>query len=145
MAADAPAAGRLSLIVMSGEFVRVHYALVLASAALAVGRPVTLFFTLDAARALTSADAYNPPGWARLPAAGGQSPADIDAGYRARGVAGFEDLLAACIELGARIIVCEMALVALGLPATALRTEVKAEIAGVVTLLAETETAPLVI
>ncbi len=145
MTADAPTAGRLSLIVMSGEFVRVHYALVVASAALAVGRSVTLFFTLDAARALTEGAEGGRPGWTILPATGGKSAAEVDAAYRARGIAGFEDLLSACVELGARIIVCEMALVALGLPATALRAEMKAEVAGIVTLLAEAEIAPLVI
>ena len=41
---------KLSLIIQSGEYDRVHYALVMASAALAVGKPVTLFFTMAATR-----------------------------------------------------------------------------------------------
>ena len=44
---------KLSLIVQSDDFDRVHYALVLASAALATGKPVTLLFAMAATRALT--------------------------------------------------------------------------------------------
>ena len=43
---------KLSIVVYSGKFDEVHYALVMASAAAAVGRPVTLFFTMDACIAL---------------------------------------------------------------------------------------------
>ncbi len=43
---------KLSIIVYSGQFDKVHYALVMASAAAAVGRPVTMFFTMDACIAL---------------------------------------------------------------------------------------------
>lgn len=139
-------AARLSIIVLSGAFARVHYALVLASAALAVGRPVTLFFTLEATRALLAPAADGQPGWAGLWAADGRSGADVDADdYCGRGVAGFEDLLAACVELGARIIVCEMGLAVLGIGAESLRADVPAEIAGVVTFLGEANSPPLVI
>jgi peroxiredoxin family protein len=37
---------RLSVVLLSGDFERVHYALCLASAAAALERPVTLFVTL---------------------------------------------------------------------------------------------------
>ena len=37
---------KLSLVVFSGSFEKVHYALVMASAALASGREATLFFTM---------------------------------------------------------------------------------------------------
>lgn len=134
--ADADAAGGLALIVLSGAFERVHYALVLASAAAAIGRPVILFFTLEATRALVrpaSGDA--PAGWAQLAAADG-SGGEADAAYRRRGVAGFEELLAACVDLGVRVIVCEMGLRALDLSAADLRDDVPCEVAGVVTLLA---------
>lgn len=85
---------KLSLIIQSGEFDRVHYALVMASAALAVGKPVTLFFTMAGTRVLT-------PGWA---------DADKEEAFAADGLATFEDLLAACRELEATFMVCELGL-----------------------------------
>lgn len=142
MAADAP---RLAILVQAGEFERVHYALVLAAAALAVGRPVTLFFTLAATRALLPAVDGGPPGWAALPAAGGRRGEEIDEEYRRRGVADFEQLLAACRELGARILVCEMALRALNLTEGDLRRDLPWEVAGVVTLLGDVGAAPVVL
>lgn len=83
---------KLSIIVHSGDYDRVHYALVLASAAAATGKPVTLFFTMAATRALT-------PGWA---------DGDREAGHKAKGIATFEELLEACVELGVTFMVCEM-------------------------------------
>ena len=41
---------KLSLVVFSGDFDKVHYALVMASAAAAIDTPVTLFFTMEGAR-----------------------------------------------------------------------------------------------
>lgn len=116
---------RLSLVVFSGDFARVHYALVLASAAAAVGTPATLFFTMDACRLLT-------PGWRDHAGAGG-----IDDGYRARGVAGFEELLLACAEMDVRFIACEMGLRAIGIAPADLRDDVSIGIAGVVTFLGD--------
>ena len=43
-----PAHSRLAIIVFSGDYDRVHYALAMASAAAAVSRPATLFFTMGA-------------------------------------------------------------------------------------------------
>jgi peroxiredoxin family protein len=54
---------------------------------------------------------------------------------RARGVGGFEELLAACVELGAHVIVCEMALRAEAIDPARLRADLRHEIAGVVTFL----------
>ena len=42
---------RLSVVLLSGDFARVHYGLCMASAAAALERPVTLFITLGALRA----------------------------------------------------------------------------------------------
>jgi len=96
------AEGGLSLIVRAGDYESVHYALALASAALAVNKPAVLFFTMSGLRAL-----MGPPAtlddWGR------------DALMRERGVGDFETLLQACVELGARFIVCEMGLRALGI------------------------------
>lgn len=85
---------KISFIVQSGDFDRVHYALVMASAALATGKPVTLFFTMAGTRALT-------PDWAD----GKQEKA-----FAANGLATFEELLDACRDLDATFMVCEMGL-----------------------------------
>lgn len=114
-------AERLSIAIHAGTFERIHYALVMASAALAVNRPATLFVTGDAVAALQD--------WRKLPGA------ERDAVWRGRGVAGFEELLAACRDLGARVIVCEMALRAAGLTPGDLRVDLPIEVAGVVTFL----------
>ncbi|MGK9165803.1 DsrE/DsrF/DrsH-like family protein [Inquilinus limosus] len=115
----------LSIVVFDGRFDRVHYALVLASAAAATNRKATLFFTGQALRALL------PEGWRRLE---GDAEAR-EAEFASRRVATFTELLEACQALGVRFIACEMGLRALGLAAADLA--VPAEIAGVVTLLAE--------
>ncbi len=128
----------LSIAVHAGDFDRVHYALVMASAAAASDRRVTLFFTGHAIAAV-AAGSQGPAegltvGWHALEA----RPEDAvtrDATLRARGVAGFEELLTACRELGVHFIVCEMALRAAGLEAQALRTDLALERAGVVTFL----------
>ena len=85
---------KLSLILQSGEFGRIHYGLVMASAALAVGKQVTLLFTMDGTRALTA-------GWA---------DPDREADLTSKGLATFEDLLSACRDLDATFMVCEMGL-----------------------------------
>lgn len=129
---------KLSVVVFSGAFDRVHYALVMASAALSVGRPATLFFTMEACRALGRADAGGEPAWRALPAGerGGRA-GDMDDDFAARGVAGYEELLSACVELGGRFLVCEMGMRAIGLDAADLRDDVPVEEAGFVTFLAD--------
>ena len=86
------AEGGLSVILRAGDYESAHYALALASAAVAVGKPAVLFFTMAGIRAL-----MGPPplvdDWGR------------DALNRERGVGDFETLLQACVELGARFIV----------------------------------------
>ena len=89
--------GGLSIIVRAGDYESAHYALALAAAALAVNKPAVLFFTMGGIRALDGAAAALDD-WAR------------DALNRERGVGDFETLLQACVELGARFIVCEMGL-----------------------------------
>lgn len=123
---EGSSAGGVSVIVRAGEYESVHYALALAAAALAVNKPAVLFFTMAGIRAL-----MGPPplvdDW------------DRDAENRERGVGDFETLLAACVELGARFIVCEMGLRSLGLERERLRADVPFTIAGIVTLLEETK------
>ncbi|MFZ5778879.1 MAG: DsrE family protein [Pseudomonadota bacterium] len=117
--------GGVSVIVRSGDYESAHYALALAAAALAVNKPSLLFFTMAGIRALAGPP---PPleGWTR------------DAENRARGVGDFETLLQACVELGARFIVCEMGLRSLGIDRATLRADVPFTVAGIVTLLEET-------
>lgn len=118
--------GGVSIILRSGDYESSHYALALAAAALAVNKPAVLFFTMAGVRAL-----QGPPapleGWAR------------DAQNRERGVGDHETLLRACIELGARFIVCEMGLRSLAIDRASLRVDVPFTVAGIVTLLEETK------
>lgn len=99
----------LTLVVLAGAFERVHYALATAAAAAAADRPTTLFFTQGAVWGI----AQNA-GWQRLavadPSLGGSDAAALDQAWRARGVAGFEELLTACQELGVTFLVCSMGL-----------------------------------
>jgi peroxiredoxin family protein len=158
-----PGPRKLSLVVYSGAFSRVHYALVLASAAAAVGTPATLFFTMDAARFLQKPRADGTPGWRSVPAVGpGISPAfspaaaaiaeaargapagedatsagAVDDVYAGRGVATFEELLLACAALGVTFMVCEMGLRVIGLEASALRADLRIAEGGVVSFLAD--------
>lgn len=127
-------AERLALVVFDGAFARVHYALVMASAAAATNRRVVLFFTGRALKALL------PEGWRQLDG----DPAAQEAAFAARGIAGFPALLEACRELGVRFIACEMGLRAEGLTPEALDPALAIDIAGVVTLLNEAENGPLV-
>ncbi|MBF0393361.1 MAG: DsrE/DsrF/DrsH-like family protein [Alphaproteobacteria bacterium] len=127
------AVDKLSIVVFSGGFERVHYALVMAAAAVASNTPVTLFFTMGAARAL-----LNPDGWRRLPTEEpGLDAQAMDAGFASRGVATFEELLSACVALGVKVMVCEMGLRALNIDPADLRPDVPVDSGGVVTFLAD--------
>ena len=117
--------GGLSIIVRSAKYEDAHYALAMASAALAVNQSAVLFFTMGGLRALMTQPALDD--WQR------------DALNRQRGVGDFETLLQACIELGARFIVCEMGLRSLAIDRASLRTDVPFTVAGIVTLLEETK------
>ncbi|HEY8613200.1 MAG TPA: DsrE/DsrF/DrsH-like family protein [Roseomonas sp.] len=96
-----------------------HYALVLATAAAAIGRPATLFAT-NAGLALfhRSTPLLSDPREAHL---------------EARGVAGIATLWEAATELGVRLIACEAGMRAEGIEASDLAGGV--EVAGVVTFL----------
>jgi len=127
---------RLSLIVFSGTFEKVHYALVLAASAAAIGRPATLFFTMDACRALLKPGKDGAAAWRHLPLESGTGEGGtVDDGYAAKGVATFEELLMACVEMNIQFMVCEMGLRAMGLDRAALRDDVPLQDGGVVTFL----------
>jgi peroxiredoxin family protein len=128
---------KLSIIVFSGSFEKVHYALAAAAAAAAIDLPATLFFTMEALRALATPGEGGRPGWHALEVtrAGYADAAALDADQRARGVAGFDELLESCIALGVRVMVCEMGLRAIGLEGRALRDDVAIDTGGLVTFL----------
>jgi len=129
---------KLSIVVFSGDFTRVHYALCMASSAAAVGRPATLFFTMKAVHALLAEGGAGGPGWHDLaPADDGGTAEAIDAAFAARGVATFEGLLEACAELGVRFMVCEMGLKAEGVLPEALRRDLDIAEGGLVTFMAD--------
>ncbi len=108
------------VLLMSGTHDRAHYAFVLATAAAAVGRKVTLFATNGGCRALL-------PDWRTL------EDACRDATLVARGVAGLDTLRGAAAELGIRMIACEAGLRAEAIDPAALCPGVA--VAGAVTFL----------
>ncbi len=120
MASEHTTAERLGILLVSGTHERAHTAFVLAAAAAALGREVTLFATNGGCRALL-ADWSGLEGAAR------------DGTIVARGVAGLDTLRAAARELGTRLIACEAGMLAEALTAEALWEGV--EIAGAVTFL----------
>jgi peroxiredoxin family protein len=137
VSADETALNKLSLVLFSGSYDRVHYALAMAAAALASNRSATLFFTMGAAKALLAADAGGP-GWRLLHATeDGIAPLAADASLIEKGVGGFEDLLSACVALGATVMVCEMGLRAMDIEPNRLRQDVTVTSGGLVTFLAD--------
>ncbi|MBT5048148.1 MAG: hypothetical protein HOM58_06575 [Rhodospirillaceae bacterium] len=132
---------RLSLIVFSGDYDRVHYALVMASAAAATNRPVTLFFTMGGSKALLAARPDGTPGWAALSATDdGISAIDREASHAKRGIATLEELIEACAELDVTLRVCEMGLKAEDLSLSDFRDDLDVIEGGMVSFLAESET-----
>ena len=125
---------KLSIIIFSGDFDKIHYALAMASAAAAVDMPVTLFFTMGASRALLASPEN---AWMYLPAGqvaeAGETGGGVDNNFKQRTVATFEELLKACISLDVKFMVCDMGLRAMGLEGLALRGDVPIETGGMVT------------
>lgn len=136
-AAERHSPDKLSIVVFSGDFDRIHYALVMAAAAVASNTPVTLFFTMWAGRALEKPLADGSPAWTRLKCSDGQGAKAMDDGFKAKGVGSFEELLEACVALGVTVMVCEMGLKALGMDPDGLRPDVPVAKGGVVTFLAD--------
>jgi predicted peroxiredoxin len=110
----------LGLLLLSGGHERAHYALVLATAAAAIGRGVTLFASNAGCRLL-----LDPCPLLADPR---------EALLRARGVADLATLLIAAEELGVQRLICEAGLRAEGLVKAPLATGV--ERSGVVGFLA---------
>ena len=108
----------LGILLISAGHERAHYAFVMAAGAAAMDRVVTLFATNEGCRAL-------------LP---GVLDPTRDEVVRATGVAGLEELRAAALELGVRLLACEAGLRIAGLAPAALLPGV--EVAGVPAFLA---------
>ena len=122
------AAGRkppLAMVVQSGAVDRVHYALLFAAGAAAMGRDVTLFFTMAGCKALEG------PG-SLLPAEDGVKASDYDAALVAKGVAGFDELWESLEALEVRFQACDTGLLAAGVTAPEV-----VEVTGVVGFLAD--------
>ena len=66
---------------------------------------------------------------------GSGSGGERDDAYRDRGVAGFDELLTSCAEMGVRLIACEMGLRAMDIERGDLRDDLAIEAAGIVTFL----------
>jgi peroxiredoxin family protein len=111
----------LGIILHSGEYPRAHYALMMANAALAMGREVVLFATM------AGIGAFTREGWRGMPGA------DEDARLTLSGVAGLAELLSAAVEMQLRLIVCDAGLKALALTEADLDPALSGEIAGLVT------------
>ncbi|OAN43010.1 hypothetical protein A6A04_09940 [Paramagnetospirillum marisnigri] len=136
-AADKTSPAKLSIVVFSGDFDRIHYALVMAAAAVASNTPVTLFFTMWAGRALEAPSTDGVAAWRRLKCSDGRLAGEMDDDIKAKGVGSFEELLEACVALGVTVMVCEMGLKALGMDPDGLRPDVPVAKGGVVTFLAD--------
>ena len=137
---------KLSIVVFAGHYDKLHYALVMASAAAAVSRPVTLFFTMLACHALRAAGDDGKPAWRDLPLSEEEGTGgDKDDAYGAVKVATFEELLQSCVQMGVKFMVCEMGLRAVGLEGEPLRDDIPLEQGGVVTFLADASKAGVMI
>ena len=127
---------KISIIIYDHHFDKVHYALVMAAAAAAIGKPVTLFFTMGASLALLEVEPNASPGWAKMPLSDEEGTGlERDHSYKDKGVAQFEELLQACSTLGIKFMVCEMGLQAKNIKNNPLRKDLSIEISGVVTFL----------
>ena len=131
---------RLSLIVFSDDYDRVHYAFVMAGAAAATNRLVTMFFTMGAIKALLAPRPDSSPGWAALAPTNSGKSADVrDSEHANSGIATLEELIQACVEFDVTMRICEMGLIAEGLSSSDFRADVPITAGGIVAFLAEAE------
>lgn len=133
--ADAERIKKLSLVVASGTYEKVHYAFVMAAGAAAVGIPVTMFFTMAASRAVLGG-----AGWHDLVSeVSGMSAKHRDEDFAEKSVATLDELIESCAEMDVKFLVCEMGLVAEGLKDIPFRDGLPVEVSGVVTFLSDAE------
>ncbi len=139
---DKPGPDKLSFVVFSSEFDKIHYALVMASAAQATNRQATLFFTMGACRVLLKKAANGEPPWRQMSLNSRdqqinviQNGGQLNDHFSNVGVGEFEELLSACTELGVSFMICEMGLRAEGITRSDLRTDIPLKEGGIVTFL----------
>ncbi len=126
---------KLSLVVASGTYEKVHYAFVMATGAAAIGIPVTMFFTMGASRAV-----LDGAGWHDLPSdVTGMSARHRDEDFAEKGVATMDELIDSAAELGITFMVCEMGLRAESLEDREPRPGLDLARTGVVTFLNDAE------
>ena len=131
---------RLSLIVFSGDFDRVHYALAMASAAAATDRPVTLFFSGRALHLFLAHANDGTPGWAALNSNEiGKSPIERNEELKNDGIGTIEELALACVNLEVSFYRCEMGVKATKLDPAMFRTDIPTQSGGLVGFLSEAE------
>ncbi|HEX3982939.1 MAG TPA: hypothetical protein VHX12_04535 [Acidisoma sp.] len=112
----------LSILLISGEHERAHYAFALAAGAAALGRRCLIFATNRGCLALAQ-------DWSGL------DHADRDETLRARGLAGLAELRAACLELDVRLLACDAGLKSEAIPVALLLPQVA--VSGIAAFLAE--------
>ena len=95
----------LGILLLSGEYERVHYGFVLACGAASLGGPVVVFATNRALHGFRA-------DWSGL------ASADQDRSVQASGVAGLEALRDAAIALDCRLVACDAGLRIAGLTAS---------------------------
>jgi peroxiredoxin family protein len=129
---------KLSIVLLSGHFDKVHYAFIMAAAAAAIDKPVTLFFTMGACRALGKAADGEPPPWRAMPLSEGVGTGgELDDNFKAMGIGGFEELLDSCVKLKVRFMVCETGLRAMGMERGDLVDDITIDEGGVVGFLTD--------
>ena len=137
---------KLSIVIYDHHFDKIHYALVMATAAAAIGKPVTLFFTMGASHALLQEEPNALPAWTKMPLSDEDGTGlDRDRSYKNNGIAQFEELLQACVALGIKFMVCEMGLQAKDVKSMPLRKDLSVEVSGVVTFLNDASSSGVII
>jgi peroxiredoxin family protein len=137
---------KISIVIYDHHFDKVHYALVMAAAAAAIGKSVTLFFTMGASQALLKEGPKALPAWSKMPLSDEDGTGfERDLSYKQNGVAQFEELLEACVTLGIKFMVCEMGLRTKGIKNNTLRLDLSIEVSGIVTFLNDTSSSGVTI
>ncbi|MCD6035491.1 MAG: DsrE/DsrF-like family protein [Rickettsiales bacterium] len=110
----------VAIFLYSGEFDKVHYALTVAFAAVSANRPTTLLVTMGACKAF--AFRYDKTKrWNTLPLSESTdsiavtTPKELNSYYRSQDIPMFEPLLNDCIRQGAKFLMCDMGLRAMGI------------------------------
>ncbi len=94
----------LFIIISDQRADQVHFALMAASAAAAIDRPVTLFFAKGAVHTVIT------DGWKKMKDRRGMTGPDMDHRLAARGVADMPVMIDACMAMNVRFLVCENSL-----------------------------------